>query len=244
MGHRKKTKRKKVLETPDRPQTIQGATVSNTCLEIVVKGDGTGPLEAVCSGVEALDVTGVTIRIIRRGVGDVNKTDVLHTETGSRLIVGFNVGVLPRVDEVFRTHGVEVRLYQVIYRLVEDVKLIAASMQPLEETGEEVIGTARVIALFKCKRHGIILGSEVLNGKLQMGAQFHLISGMGPIYTGLIESLHIEQESVKQATTGQQVGLKIKNFNRANIGDLIECFRKDRKKSRTPWKPEGKIMHL
>ncbi|NOQ45810.1 MAG: hypothetical protein GQ559_03935, partial [Desulfobulbaceae bacterium] len=173
MGHRKKTKRKKELDTSGRPRTEQGATVGNTRLEIVVKGDGSGPLEAVCSGVEALDVTGVSIRIIRRGVGDVNKTDVLHAETGSRLIVGFNVGMLPRVNEVCREHGVEVRLYQVIYRLVEEMRLIASSLRPQEEAGEELIGTARVIALFKSSRHGIILGSEVLNGNLQLGAQFH-----------------------------------------------------------------------
>ena len=218
--------------------------MSDTCLEIIVKGDGTGPLDAVCSSIEALDVTGVSIRIIRRGVGDVNQTASLHAETGSRLIVGFNVGVLPRVNEVCREHGVEVRLNEVIYRLVEEVKLLAASLRPQEEAGEEVIGTARVIALFKSSRHGIILGAEVLDGTLQLGAQFHLISGMGPIYTGVIKSLHIEQDAVKQATPGQQVGLQIKNLIVPHLGDLIECFKKDRKKSQEPWKPVGKIMHL
>ena len=244
MGHRKKSKQKKVLTPSRRPQAGQGTTVSKTSLEIIVKSDSTGTLDVVCSSVEALNVSSVSIRIIRRGVGGVNQTDVLHAETGSRLIVGFNVGVLPRVNEVCRQHGVEVRLYQVIYRLVEDVRLLADSLRSQEEADEEVIGTARVIALFKSSRHGIILGSEVLNGTLQIGAQFHLISDMGPIYTGVIESLHIEQNAVKQATTGQQVGLKIKHFDRANIGDLVECFRKDRKKSQTPWRPAGKIMHL
>ncbi len=241
MSHRKKTKRKKIQETPAQQQAEQRTTAN---LEVIVKGDGAGPLEAVCSGIEELEVDGVSIRIIRRGVGDVNKTDVLHAETGSRLIVGFNVDVLPRVNEVCRDHDVEVRLYNVIYRLVEDVQMIAASIRPEEEAGEEVIGTARVIALFKGSRHGTILGSEVLSGSLTVGSRFHLISGMGPIYTGIIESLHIEKATVNKATPGQQVGLKIKNFDRGKVGDLIECFKKEKKKPQTAWKPEGKIQHL
>lgn len=244
MAHRKKSKHKKRTET-HRPQLNEQEVTTDTLrLEIIVKADGAGPLEAVCSSLEGLNISGVSIRIIRRGIGDVNKTDLLHSETGSRFIVGFNVSILPRIDELCREHGVDIRLYRVIYRLVEDVRSIAAGMKPREEAGEEVTGSAKVIALFKSSRHGIILGCEVLSGKLRVGEQFHVISGMGPIYTGVIESLHIEQNTVKEATPGQQVGLKIKNFDRAAIGDLVECFRKEKKKYSTPWKPEGKVLYL
>ena len=142
-----------------------------------------------------------------------------------------------------RQHGVEVRLYQVIYDLVEEVREIAASLRAPEEVGEEVTGSARVIALFKSGRHDTILGCEVVSGSLRLGAPFHVISGMGPIYTGLIESLHIGQTSVSQAKPGQQVGLKIRNFKRATVGDLIEAYKKGVSKRATPWMPEGKVVY-
>ena len=102
----------------------------------------------------------------------------------------------------------------------------------------------KVIELFKSSRKGIILGCEVIEGKLALGNNFRVISAMGPIYTGKIDSLHIEKDAVKVARTGQQVGLRISHFNKAKVGDQIECFKPGRSEVIKPWEPTGKIFRF
>jgi len=190
-------------------------------LELVVKCDSSGSLEAVAAAIPDLAPRGVEIRIIQAGIGDINKADIMQAETGSRLIVGFNVQLPHRLEQPAAERGVDVRLYSVIYRLLEEVKAIAARLLP-SETEEEVLGTARVIRLFKSSRKGIILGLEVLAGELRVGRPFRIITAMGPVYAGRIESLRIEETPVTKATPGQQVGLKISDFKRVAVGDLVE----------------------
>ncbi|MCB2181975.1 MAG: hypothetical protein KQH63_08110 [Desulfobulbaceae bacterium] len=212
-------------------------------LEIVIKGDTDGCEEAVCQTIESRVSQGVPIEIIHKGVGDICKNDILTASTGSKLVVGFNVNVLPKISELCLEQGVEVRLYSVIYKLQEDLREISQTLIP-KEPEEHILGSAHVIALFKSSRKGIILGCEVNSGRLQLGDKFRVISGMGPVYSGSIESLHIEKNNVKKATQGQQVGLKITNFNKAKIGDIVESYEITRPAHQSPWQPSGKILHL
>ena len=163
-------------------------------------------------------------------------------ETGSRLIVGFNVGLMPHLDQAAFEHNVEIRLYDVIYRLLEDIEAIAKILLP-RESHETVIGTAKVVALIKSSRKGIILGCEVLSGKLLLGRAFRVVGAMGPMYVGTIESLHIEKDAVREATKGQRAGLKIKDFNKARVGDLVESFQATPGEYSRPWQPTGKIYY-
>ncbi len=212
-------------------------------MELVVKGDTDGCEDAVCGTL--LELTqGVPINIIRKGVGDICKNDILAAANGSKLVIGFNVDALPRISDLCREQNVEIRLYSVIYALQEDIKEIVKSLVPREEATEEITGTAKVIALFKGSRKGIIIGCEVGQGKLRKGDAFRIISGMGPIYTGTIFSLHIEQDTVNQATPGQQVGVKIENFKNAKVGDLVECYRTVQPDSHKTWQPSGKILQV
>lgn len=212
-------------------------------LSLVVKGDTDGVEEAVCSSLLANPVPGVALEILRRGVGDINKNDVLTAVDGSRLVVGFNVGVHPGVDTFCREMNVEIRLYSVIYQLQKDIQAIAESFLPRTE-GEEILGSANVIALFKSSRKGIILGCEVEKGRLQIGDRFRVISAMGPVYAGNIESLHIERDAVKKATVGQQVGLKINDFKKVKIGDKVESFRIITPSRKDKWEPSGIVLHF
>lgn len=210
-------------------------------LDIVLKCDSSGSVEAVSAAVSRILLPEVDINIIYSGVGDVHKSDILVAVTGSRLIVGFQVGVLHGVDMALREFGVEVRLHDVIYKLTADIRSIAESMIP-HVPAENIIGSARVIALFKSSRKGIILGCEVLNGYLALGHRFHIISAMGPVYTGTIESMKIEKDAVQKAVQGQQAGIKIRDFNKAKIGDLMETFRVLPLTGRQPWKPSSAII--
>lgn len=212
-------------------------------LSLVVKGDTIGCEEAVSTLLLTGTVPGVRVEILHKGVGDICKSDVLAAAAASRLVIGFNVGVLPRVAELSKEHDVEIRLYSLIYRLQEDITAIAETLLPRPAT-EEILGSARVIALFKGSRKGIILGCQVEQGRLQVGDRFRVIAAMGPVYEGAITSLHIERDAVNKAMAGQQVGLKIEDFKTAKIGDRVEAYRRESSASKGKWVPSGRIVHL
>ncbi|MHB8810017.1 MAG: translation initiation factor IF-2 [Desulfobulbaceae bacterium] len=212
-------------------------------LSLVVKGDTDGCEEAVCTSMMTNAVPGVALEILHKGVGDINKNDVLTAAEGSHLVIGFNVGVHPRVPELCKELAVEIRIYSVIYQLQKDIVAIAESLLP-REVEEKILGSARVIALFKGGRKGIILGCQVEEGRLQTGDRFRVIAAMGPIYSGVIESLHIERDTVSKASAGQQVGLKIKDFKAVKIGDSVESFLLIPPPRHSKWVPSGKILQL
>jgi translation initiation factor IF-2 len=212
-------------------------------LSLVVKGDTDGVEEAVCTSLMTNPVPGVALEILHKGVGDIGKNDVMIAADGSRLVVGFNVGVHHGMNELCRELGVEIRLYSVIYQLQQDIAAIAKSLLP-RAAEEKILGSARVIALFKSSRKGIILGCQVEQGRLQTGDRFRIISAMGPVYSGVIESLHIERDAVDKATAGRQAGLKVKDFKAVKIGDYVESYRIIPPPSQDKWAPSGKILRL
>lgn len=240
MGHKKRKKDRH--QAADQPQPKPA--LEKPKLELVVKCDTDGCLEAVCGNLAVTVPQEVELDIIHQGIGAVSKSDLLAAQVGSKLVVGFNIGMLPKLEPLCKEYGVETRLYTVIYKLCEDVKEIALSLLPREEETEKILGSAKVIALFKSCRHGIILGCEVEEGQLRNGARFRVISGMGPIYTGKIESLQIDRTPVNKATIHQQAGIKIREFDKAKVGDLVECFQALSPRARKTWQPSGRIFHL
>ncbi len=210
-------------------------------LEIVLKCDALGSVEAVTNSLGALTVPDVDISVIHSGIGAISKSDVLFAETASRLIVGFQTGVMHSLDKVLREHRVEVRLYDVIYNLIDDIKAVAGNLVP-HFPEDQIIGSGKIIALFKSSRKGIILGCEVLEGVFAIGERFRVISAMGPVYEGAIESLHVGDTAVKKAVPGQQAGIRIKHFSTAEIGDLVESFRPAPPVKGRTWEPTGQII--
>lgn len=212
-------------------------------LEIVLKCDFMGSQEAVSSAIVNSTDPKTPIEIIHSDVGSISESDLQMALTGSRLVIGFNVDVMSHINQISKEHGIEIRLYNVIYHLINDLKEIAGNLFPPEEK-EMITGEAKVIALFKSSRKGIILGCEVLKDTIAQGNNFRVISAMGPVYTGKIESLHIEQNAVKKAKAGQQVGLKISNFKDAKIGDMVECFKSVQPESNKLWRPRGGVFRF
>lgn len=210
-------------------------------LEIVLKADSMGSVEAVTTALSGISVPEVEIYVVRSGVGAVTQSDILMAETASGLIIGFQVGVIPGLEKSLRDGRVEVRLYDIIYTLSDDIRAIAEGMV-LRATEDEITGSGKIVALFKSTRKGIIIGCEVQEGHLAVGQHFRVISAMGPIYSGIIESLHIAEKTVQKAMPGQKIGIKIKNFNRAKIGDLVESYRPPSFKKVQRWEPKGDII--
>ena len=240
--HHKKPKEKHAKDRAPKQDHSSAKPDAKKRLEIVLKCDTSGCAEAIVSAINSLKPPGPEINIISAGVGAINKSDIFMAETGSRLIIGFNVGLMPQMDQLVLAHNVEIRLFEIIYKLLEAIEAIARSLAP-QEPSEEIIGSARVIALFKSSRKGIILGCEVLQGKLMLGKPFRVVGAMGPMYTGTISSLHIEKDVVREARKGQQAGLKINDFNRVKLGDLVESFQTGAGHYVRPWQPQGKIYY-
>lgn len=210
-------------------------------LEIVLKCDSMGSVEAVSALLAAIKIPGAEIRVIHSGVGAVSKQDLLLALSGSRLVVGFNVGVAPKLEQWAKEHVVEVRLHNVIYTLADDLRELAHDMIPVE-SDETITGKCRIIAVFKSSK-GVVFGCEVLEGSLQLGKNLRMVTAMGPVHSSRIESLQIEKKPVREARQGQQVGVKIPGFTEAREGDFIECYEKVPSGKKT-WSPSGRIVHL
>ncbi len=226
-------------------KTMPGISGGKTpLLEIVLKCDSIGSVEAAVAAVSGISPHGAGIAVIGSGVGAVSKSDVLLAGTASGLIAGFQVGTAPGLDKVLREHGVEVRLYSVIYSLTDDLGKIAESLVQAPLPEEEITGSGKVIALFKSSRKGIIVGCRVSEGHFSIGQHFRIFSEMGPVYSGTIESLHIGSGAVQKATPGQEVGIKIAGFSRARVGDLVESFRPLPLRKAASWQPSGRILRI
>lgn len=211
-------------------------------LEIVVKCDLDGSIDAVRQGLSSIKVPQVHIETISSGVGPISKSNLMMAVTGSKLVIGFNVGLMPKLEQFVKENGIEVRLYRVIYRLIDDMRKIAESLI-VHEPVERITGRAKIIALFKGGRKDTIVGCEVLEGTLKLGDPFQVISAMGPIYSGNIRSMEIEKKPVKQADVGQQVGIKIAGFTQGRVGDFLECREMVRAKATSAWQPRGDVIY-
>lgn len=240
-GKKHPPQHKALNHTPPTPKTH--ATEHNSTLALVIKGDSDGCEQAICDMISHHTDLGIPVEIIHQGVGDICKTDIMTAATASHLVLGFNVNILPKIPELCLEQNVEIRLYSVIYKLDEDVRDIARSLLP-RPVEERLLGRAKVIALFKGSRQGIILGCEVEQGRLQLGDTFRIIAAMGPIYSGKFSSLHIEKNVVSKATISQQVGVKIDDFKNVHVGDLVESYQIITDRHAPRWRPSGKIIHL
>lgn len=229
--HAKKAGIPKILQMPSKP--VQK-------LDVVVKTDSMGTREAIVSAIEALNLSDLEVEV-HSDIGHISKSDLFLAEAGNRLVIGFNVNILPKVKDLAKERQIEVRLYTVIYNLLEDFKGIARSLT-LPEEREQVLGRAKVIAIFPGGRDAIILGCEVLEGSLALGQKFRIISDPGIVHTGSVESLHIEKDAVREATVGQQVGVKVPGFKRGRIGDLVESFEAARPKTSARWRPRPGVF--
>jgi translation initiation factor IF-2 len=236
------TKQSRKAPTKQFPMEPAALSERKEVLEIVLKCDTDGSVEAVSTLIAKIQAPEVEIKPIQSGVGNISKQDLLMALTGSRLVIGFNVGVAPKLEQWVKEHGVEVRLYDVIYKLAEDLKAIVNSIAPVEAE-EKVTGKCEVIATFKSRKGGIILGCSVVEGTVQVGKRFRVVTAMGPVHSSKIESLQIEKQQVKEARAGQQVGVQVAGSAQGKVGDFIECYEVTPAK-RTAWTPTGKIMQM
>jgi translation initiation factor IF-2 len=227
--------------TRKKKQKLSAESEAGQKLEIVLKCDVAGTAEAINASLAEIDVPGVQIEVIQSGVGNVSKSDVLMARTGSKLVVGFSVDIMPKLEHEIKEFGVEVRLYDTIYKLTDDIRKIAQSFKSAKPK-EKITGKARVIATFNISPKGMVIGCEVLEGVIETGKDFRVITAMGPAYFGKITSLQIERQNVKSAKPGNEIGIKLEGWSKAKVDDLVECFEIVQPKGSGPWKPRSGVI--
>lgn len=192
-------------------------------LNLIIKADVHGSVEAITQSLERLSSDEVRIRVIHGGVGAVNESDIMLASASEAIIIGFNVRPDPTAKRLAEREDVDIRFYRVIYNIIEDVqKAMEGMLSP--EFKEVVLGRAEVRAVFKVPKAGSVAGSFVLEGKITRNAEARVIRDNVVIYDGKIESLKRFKDDVKEVSAGFECGIGLERFNDIKVGDVIEIF--------------------
>jgi translation initiation factor IF-2 len=192
-------------------------------IPLIIKADVQGSAEAVRSSLEKIDVDSVKINVIRNTAGAISESDVMLAAASKAIIIGFNVRPTAAIRKLAQEQGVDIRLHNIIYKVVEQMEAAMKGMlDPIFE--EFILGQASVRQIFKASRIGTIAGCMVTDGKLVRNAHVRLIRDGVVVYTGRLSSLKRFSNDVKEVTAGFDCGCTIENFNDIKEGDLIEAF--------------------
>ena len=192
-------------------------------INVIVKTDVNGSLEAVKQSLAKIDVEGVNIKVIRGGVGTITESDIVLANASRAIIIGFNVRPNSKTMDFAKDYNVEIKLYDVIYKMVEDIEnSMKGLLDPTYE--EKVLGSAEVRQLFKFSKVGNIAGSHVISGMIKNGSDCRIIRDGVVIYTGKIKSLQHEKDQVKEVKKDMDCGITIENFQDIKENDIIESF--------------------
>lgn len=192
-------------------------------INIVLKADVNGSQEAVKNSLQKIKVEDVKINVIRSGVGTITESDVVLAKASNAIIVGFNVRPNTKTMEMAKENDIEIRLYNIIYKVVEDMEAAMKGMlEPIFE--EKINGTAEIRQIFKFSKVGNIAGSHVIDGTIKNGSDCRVVRDGIVIYTGKIKSVQREKDQVKEVTKGMDCGITLENFQDIKENDLIESF--------------------
>ncbi len=192
-------------------------------LNIIVKGDVDGSVEALTDSLLKLSTERIKVDVIHKAVGPIAESDVLLASASNAIIIGFQVRPTVGARRLAENEEIEIRLYSIIYDAIEELKLAMEGMlTPKEE--EKVVGTAEVRDTFRISKVGTVAGCYVLDGKISRNGKIRLIRDSIVVYTGELSDLKRFKDDVKEVTHGYECGLSIKNFNDIKTGDHIEAF--------------------
>ena len=192
-------------------------------LNVILKADVQGSAEAIRQSLERLSTDEVRVNFIHSGVGNIGESDVLLASASNAVIIGFNIKVDPQAKRTAEAEHIDVRTYQVIYELLDEVKAaMEGLLAPVIE--ESVVGHIEVRQLFKLPKGGVVAGSYVTDGKIQRNADARVIRDGEIIYTGKVSSLRHLKEDVREMATGFECGIMLEGFNNFQVGDTVELF--------------------
>ena len=193
-------------------------------IPLVVKGDVQGSVEAILATLEKLNTEEVAARVIHAGVGGITESDVTLAEASGAMVIGFNVRAHMEARALAEQSGLEIRYYNIIYNLVDDVKAVMSGM--LSPTlREEMLGNAEILEVFTISKVGKVAGCRVTDGTVQRGANVRLIRDNVVVHEGKLSTLKRFKDEVKDVVAGQECGMAFENYQDMRAGDVIECYR-------------------
>jgi len=193
-------------------------------LSLLIKGDVDGSVEAIADSLMALSTDEVGVNIVHKGVGTIVESDVLLAETTNAVIFGFHVSINAKVRDLAKEENVDIRLYEVIYDIVNDVKLaLSGLLEP--ERNEEIVGSAEIKKVYKFSKTGLIAGCFMIDGKATRDSFVRLIRDQDVIYDGKVDSLKRFQDDVKEVDSGYECGIVLDNFDDIQEGDTMEFYK-------------------
>lgn len=196
-------------------------------LNLILKADVQGSLEPIVNSLKELGDDKLKVKLLMEGTGNISESDVNLAVASGAIIIGFNVQVDAAAQRVAETEKVDIRQYDVIYKLIDDIdKALKGLLEP--EYGDKVIGRAEVRAVFKIPKRGHIAGSYVIEGHLNRNALVHVIRNDKVLYEGKLSSLKRFTEDVREVATGFECGIGVEGFDDFKEGDIIEAFIKER----------------
>ena len=192
-------------------------------LNLILKADVQGSAEAITHSLERLGTDEVRVNLIHTGVGNIGESDILLASASNAVVIGFNVRVDPQAKAAAEAEHIDVRLYKIIYELLDEVK---AAMEGLlaPDIRETVIGHAEVRQLFKLPKSGVIAGSYVTDGRIQRNADSRVTRDGEVIATGKVSSLKHIKEDAREIAAGFECGIMVEGFNGFQVGDIIEAY--------------------
>jgi translation initiation factor IF-2 len=190
---------------------------------LVIKGDVQGSVEAIVATLEKLNTEEVAARVIHAGAGGITESDVTLAEASRAAVIGFNVRAHKEARALADQTGIEIRYYNVIYNLIDDVKaamsgLLAPSLR------EEMLGSAETLEIFTISKVGKVAGCRVVEGDVQRGAKVRLIRDNVVVHEGKLSTLKRFKDEVKEVLAGQECGMAFENYQDMRVGDIIECY--------------------
>jgi len=197
-------------------------------LNLIVKADVQGSLEPIVNSLNEMSKGEIKINILYAETGNVGENDVMLASASQAIIIGFNVQAEVAARRLAETERIDIRLYDIIYRLTEDVeKALKGMLEP--EFIEKSIGRAEILAIFPVSKIGKVAGCRVREGEIRRNAKARIYRGSDLVYEGEISSLKHEKEDVREVRSGFECGIHFKNFNDVEVGDVIECYSLEKK---------------
>jgi translation initiation factor IF-2 len=221
---RQQAKRAGKLATPQRAtlETLLEAADGKKVLRIVLKTDVQGSLEALVGALNQIESKKIDLEIIHGGVGPISENDILLASASNAVVVGFNVKVESLAVGAAKREVVQVKLYSIIYELIDQLKEAMAGLLDPEHR-ESVIGHAEVKQIFQLSR-GIVAGCLVTDGRIARTARARVLRRRQPVYDGGLSTLRRFQDDVKEVRNGLECGIKLGDFSEYQVGDIIECY--------------------
>jgi len=192
-------------------------------LNIILKADSQGSIDAIAQSLLSFQHPEVKLNLLHRAIGEITESDVLLAVASNGIVIGFQVGVDSLARRSVADEKVEIRLYQIIYDVIEDVRKALVGLLPVQKE-EVVLGEAEVRALFRSSRMGTVAGCLVVSGKMVAGAQVRIRREGNVIFTGVLDSLRHVKEDVHEVSSGTECGIAIRSYSDYRAGDQIEAF--------------------